>query len=181
MNRSSLKFSNSYCCICSLYLASNVIYFKVLFFIFVFRTLHCAVVHFPPELVQFCLRFRGPSCSTLRLVTFIPASTARAVLSCTRGNKMKALIILSHIDSGSVSPGGRFSPWWSSTSLVTRWWRVQAILWWPSASTRSPNGPTSSPRPPQPRSSHSAPHHAPTSPAPAHAHPAHAEPRSVRM
>lgn len=36
--------------------------------VFMFRTLHCVVVRSLLELVQFCLRFSGPSCSTLRLV-----------------------------------------------------------------------------------------------------------------
>lgn len=80
----------------------------------------------------------------------------------------------------SLFSGGWFSPRWSSSSFVTgrRWF--QTILWGPTPSTRSSNGPTASPWPCKPHGTHQAQHHPPPPSAPPHAHPAHAEPRRVK-
>lgn len=80
----------------------------------------------------------------------------------------------------SPFPGGWFSPRWSSSSSVTgrRWF--QTILWGPTPSTRSSNGPTASPWPCKPHATHQAQHHPPPPSAPPYAHPAHAEPRRVK-
>lgn len=82
--------------------------------------------------------------------------------------------------SSSLFSGGWFSPRWSSSSFVTgRWW-FQTILWGPTPSTRSSNGPTASPWPCKPHATHQAQHHPPPPSAPPHAHSAHAEPRRVK-